>query len=120
MIDAKELRIGNWVLINGRFIYMDAKIFHVVILGFEGYEPEPISLTPEILEKCGFDIDLDNFNWNAYKEFENNGLSHYVSLRFNKTKQFWFFRHAASPIKHIHQLQNLYFALTGKELDVKL
>ena len=138
MIKANELRLGNKIQVNG----LHGDLFMTVsaitgkgtlnenkrVIFFEEDKEQvgeflehcySIPLTPDILEKCGFDIDLNNFNWNAFKEFENNGLSHYVTLRFNE-KRGWFFNHAASPVKHVHQLQNLYFVLTGEELEINL
>jgi len=131
-MNANELRIGNWVRTGilylrvesihekGINIYSETDYSSCIIEADARYDSiNPIPLTPDILEKCGFDIDLNNFNWNAFKEFENNGLSHYVTLRFNE-KRGWFFNHAASPVKHVHQLQNLYFVLTGEELEINL
>ena len=74
---------------------------------------EPIPLTEEWLEKFGFDIkDKDRLDWvkgafNLERSNEDNNkfcfevYSHYI------------------PLDYVHQLQNLYFALTGEELKLK-
>lgn len=74
---------------------------------------EPIPLTEEWLLKFGFDIkDKDRLDWvkgafNLERSNEDNDkfcfevYSHYI------------------PLDYVHQLQNLYFALTGEELKLK-
>ena len=82
-------------------------------------ELEPIILTDEILEKAGFE--------------EKGGLlsSRYLEkgdLQLKQTGEY-FQRVTVTklntavfnlPITCLHQLQNLYFALTGEEIEVKL
>jgi len=87
----------------------------------DGWEMEPIPLTPEILVKYGF------------KKF-NLSSGHYFQLDFNNKEAFLFDERlsygimgianfewsACDHIHHLHQLQNLYFALTGEELNYTL
>lgn len=77
-------------------------------------ELEPIILTSEILENCGFEEK-------TAKHFEKGGLQ----LKFNGE---YFQRVSTSalqtrvsnlPIKYFHQLQNLYFSITSNELEIK-
>ena len=73
----------------------------------------PIQLTPEILEKCGF-VNL-NYGWTKgdFCLFDFNYGKGNLNLRLNAAE-------CPLPIvKHLHQLQNLYFALTGEELIFK-
>ena len=72
-------------------------------------ELKPIPLTEEWLLKFGFEKlkgwdDTFFFQLNGVQILEYNG-SGYDYNSFN--------------IKHAHQLQNLYFALTGEELTIK-
>lgn len=115
MIKASELRIGNWVQVNGAYtgdgFEIEGKQItgimnnYVYLLGmleittsFE--ELQPIPLTPEILEKCG----------KTDKRFQ---------LEFSIMEgRFWYLKHY--ELFYLHQLQNLYFALTGEELTVNL
>jgi hypothetical protein len=110
MINANELRIGNWVKIG----HHQTTVFHII--GDEDFF-EPIPLTPEILEKCGF------------KEMPSKGFNKVVRVRL-KTIELSVFLNGniylerqgediLLPLKytHLHQLQNLYFALTGEELN---
>lgn len=75
---------------------------------------EPIPLTPEILQKAGFEKDGNGFC-----------LSDKMSLSLAVTKNggylaCWRDRSLNFVINHLHQLQNLYFALTGEELSIEL
>jgi hypothetical protein len=128
MIDAKELRVGNCVMDGaGRIMVVeniqDRSINRLIdgdgvsgSYSLEGLQPMP--LTPEILEKCGFDIpafirDISDgfflttdkmlgFRLQLEKDYKHIG---YVceSLKLNH-------------IAYLHQLQNLYYALTGTEI----
>ncbi len=82
-------------------------------------ELEPIVLTAEILEKAGF---TEKGGILASKYFEKG------DLQLKQTGEY--FQRALVtklnttvfdlPIITLHQIQNLYFALTGEELEVKL
>ena len=120
MIDIKELRIGNYVQpINesGR----EAKIGTVFAIGrylvsvnsnnnpYDYHCIEPVLITEDILSKCKFvKQELDNtvIYYNPLMEldayFRLNGVDYDVE------------------VKYLHQLQNLFFDLTGKELEVNL
>jgi hypothetical protein len=123
---ANELRIGNWIYnskggpskINEikRHPSGERDFAHIVTFqglgSFGGYVEDfrPIPLTPEILEKCGWEeyaigyYRLDEF----YIYYDNSGLNVYR------------FRDYPVTVKYLHQLQNLYFALTGTELNITL
>lgn len=121
MIEANELRIGNWVNIkvegkDGTFDgnYQIEEIRKDVILFNNGIHAAyrmlyPIPLTEERLLKCGFErysgvkMRKEGFGFIG----QISGLFFYWSKR-------------ELEISSLHQLQNLYFALVGKELEVKL
>jgi hypothetical protein len=124
-LQSKDFRIGNyiyipqtktyeqigWVEQNGRFVLKDYKSSYSSL-----YCLDPISLTGEWLERFGFEIsgesyiienfaieDIDNGDkWYLYMYDEENGCDVNIGI-----------------INYVHQLQNLYFALTGEELDLK-
>lgn len=145
MIQARDIRIGNWASVSENneqpkyIIVSQIKNRGIVsqYLGSSGHflfeKLLPIPLNAEILEKCGFELsskDLETYNikytcectiqdlefyqsrdistiiiqWENYEDSTNNNYR-YISL-YN--------------IKYLHQLQNLYYALTGKELIVNL
>jgi hypothetical protein len=109
---ANELRIGNWVsTIYGMefqvypmaFKQMPTDEKHNLILNTW----KPIPLTEKWLFKFGFIKSSDNNYYKGdkftiYNRFENFGLIGGLL----SWKEF----------KYVHQLQNLYFALTGEEL----
>jgi hypothetical protein len=82
-------------------------------LDFEGYG-EPILLTTEILErcgfvKCGFTYDKGKLSIHLPSINYENGRTYYNSWCIIEE----------SP-QSLHQLQNLYFALTRTELNYTL
>ena len=127
MINEKELRIGNLVM------FRKDKIVEVSNLGnlFETIETvnglrygsddineyNPIALTAEWLEKFGFEKLTDkNKGWKQTSFSLNNGR---FIVNFDDgllTVNFLI----GSEYKYVHQLQNLYFALTNEELNIKL
>jgi hypothetical protein len=73
---------------------------------------EPIELTEEWLLRLGFEkIETEFFidDWFLYISY-HEGSCHILMLR----DDYYF-----NTIQYVHQLQNLYFALTGQELEVK-
>jgi hypothetical protein len=74
---------------------------------------KPVSLTEEWLLKFGFERMADNL-------YEKNPLS----ISFPSTVEItcahtWQTALVGYDISYVHQLQNLYFALTGEELTIK-
>lgn len=88
----------------------------------------PILLTEEIILKCGFERSksvrntfkittksyLASFDITLYAYLDNTGIISAITLRQNKS-----LGDSLYDI-YLHQLQNLYFALNGKELEVSL
>ena len=115
---ASELRIGNkFYLPNGEVGIISYHEIRLMIVALDKPNYQPIPLTEEWLLTFGFKIDTKNFNWNAGIGVNEIG-DFKLSLRY--TESFgWFFKSRCTPIKYVHQLQNLYFALTGEELTFK-
>jgi len=101
---AEHLRLNNLVKVNWedehRWCALDF---------WEGIEFEPIPLTEEWLERFGFEED-DSVGW--LKRFDKSD-SFFIDLSF----MYW--GENSVKLTHVHQLQNLYFALTGEELTIK-
>ena len=132
-MDARELRIGNYVYDDINNI---VEIDHQDI-GEEVYIfYKPIELTEEILLKCGF--KKENLKpSNEHSEYFSIWIEDYkYSFSFAYFRNNWGFYHSYTDaseeednnrfdaisfgIKYLHQLQNLYFALTNEELNVQL
>ena len=126
MIAANELRIGNWVLWNGPDHVENAKISAIsneeVAFKCGDYglinEIQPIPLTPEILEKCG----LKNGNSELDRNVFYSTNKHLAQFSVNISGSFGiyvgvFIALRSVHLEYLHQLQNIYFALTGEELN---
>jgi hypothetical protein len=125
MINANELRIGNWVELTHPFntsqsIRAAVKSEDILNADKIGTEFHPIPLTPEILEKCGFEKDGEDFfiikigrkSFSIYVEdIPDIVYSPDIGVPHNSLN---------APIDYLHQLQNLYFSLTGVELNPQL
>lgn len=128
MIDARELRIGNIVYFNN---YEQLDIDQIKTLTFIDFEQicydkhanrfSPIQLTQEILEKwCGFNDGEIRISDNTYLILdEDEGYNVFIK-QFNAIGSTPDIETVLMPkcIKYLHELQNLYFALTGEELKV--
>jgi len=107
-LTANELRIGNLVYYCDEVAIVDVNSIKLVTINHKGFSPIP--LTEEWLVKLGFEKYGNGLNAIFHiKTIE------FISHPFNDV---FYMRNSPCTvhIKSIHQLQNLYFALTGKEL----
>lgn len=76
----------------------------------------PITLTTRLLEKCGFMYELDA--WCKYRMVKERRA---MVLKW-KEKEGWLIGDRKIRVQpfYLHQLQNLFYALTGEELKVGL
>jgi hypothetical protein len=126
-LKANELRIGNLLKRNGIVVTIDGRsIFDIwdddgiVKLGYE-----PIEITENLLLKMGFTKDglFKNeyvftlgkffFSFNNHMIYLINGYEgdvlNYVGSEITDGDNY---------IKHIHQVQNVYYSLTNEELTI--
>ena len=68
-----------------------------------------IKITPEIMLKCGFKKGAENFYMFGGLEINIDDMDDVIMDGFGHIEVTW-----------LHQLQNLYFALTNNELNVRL
>lgn len=123
MIQANELRIGNWVLFYGEFSQVESIGTYGCSFnkGFAKYTLpilKPIPLSEEMLLKCGFIIGMgfQDFLKGKYSFVEIKGGILYGE--FSEEGVFYF--NSKTQLKYLHQLQNLCFALTNQELKIEL
>ena len=134
MIAANELRLGNaleylvedcvdnsseWMLnIVDTADIVDAASNESI---FNKYY-RPIPLTPEILEKCGFVKPSKNDNHGGLLVSIGNDVSIRLKPLISGEGYYWDNFNGAYKviIKHLHQLQNLYWCLCRKELEINL
>ena len=81
-------------------------------------ELKPIPITPELLERAGFD-NRGGVWWIQY-HLENWGIQLiYFNNEYIVRQGFMGGFKEIAHVKYWHELQNLYFALTGNELEFK-
>jgi hypothetical protein len=112
---ASELRCGNWVCIHSIELQMCIDDFN-----FREDFFIPIPLTEEWLLKFGFKKDLDgSFVFGLLSMFKDKRLKQNVYIYTESTQSLsdgqWVVINDLK-LQYVHQLQNLYFALTGEEL----
>ena len=128
MINIKEIRIGNLIQFNKDFDvkYHKVEIFTAVSINERTSEWfSPIPITPEILKKCGFNKSDKSELWGLLKFSETWDWFIMKDISINKPTDDTYlvqFGNAGimPPCKYVHQLQNLYFALTGEEIQINL
>jgi hypothetical protein len=110
MIQSSELRISNYVYSSDFVIksYSPQGLFNLMKNIDDGYNNiKPIPLTEQWLIDFGFEkhITMDIYPTYSLNNVNvNDGVVYIVGFGF------------VNYIKHVHELQNLYFALTGIEL----
>jgi hypothetical protein len=119
MIKANELRIGNLLTTgedNFRVTLIHKDFVKGVTINDKIVTPttiksiiKPIPLTEEWLLKFGFEFDEE------YNSYSLKMLSVYDGKNGFSSDLFW----DGLDIETVHQLQNLYFALTNEELTIK-
>lgn len=134
-----EYRLGNLIESDGAIYTVGAISQHGISIGecvrkatgmrTNGGQKHPIKITPEILQKCGFDkkVNIQQID----------GIEMTLQVRGDGRDGTWFSscgtmnggivvlclcrgNYFSNNIEYLHQLQNLFFALTGLELNVSL
>lgn len=121
---ASELRIGNLVESIGtngnpdKFVQINIKSYHLQTCERNPELFRPIALTEQWLHKFGF--KKDPMNPRIYR----NGIEIYNSddgkFRLNEYCEFGQIENPEdqNEIKSVHRLQNIFFALIEKELEI--
>jgi hypothetical protein len=120
-MNRQELRLGNYInhsdfkvpmMVSG--IILEDKRCYVTSIGGDstfmiGGSWDPIPLTEEWLLKFGFEQVGFNYYLNGFKIFFDSD-SYFYGLRDEGIMD--------KHLEYLHQLQNLYFALTNEELKL--
>jgi hypothetical protein len=135
MLKASELRIGNIVWESSSFTPGPDDFEQIVVGAINDIDKVvldnqnniysydylyPIPLTVELMAKCGFSWDAKNNNYyiqvgnTFYLEYDTDFDCSVVPETWRGSSlRLW------GDNRCLHQLQNLYFALTGEDLTIK-
>jgi len=127
-MNSKDFRIGNLVYYHISDPFDDPSEYDVLetinhddLRCFEQYEDNseysPILLNAEWIEKFGFVKEGRHYAMGVHQKL----FSGLMKLTFNGKLQMWVFsigRYSdITRVQYVHELQNLYYALTGEELQ---
>lgn len=131
-MEAKELRLGNYIMdspINGNKPLEVHAIYSNLVIHEDTHiyndEIRPIPLTKEWLLKFGF-TNYENESWFWSFDFNSKQETFKVFQLTANGEPFGLWGglvgcpQLMKKIEFVHQLQNLYFCLCGKELDLTL
>jgi hypothetical protein len=127
MINPKELRIGNWIKYNSdrslkpelinTWLRVTADVIKWASNPSENCY-EPILLTPEIWERCGF----DNVN-SVFVNCKKIGKEILINIVYGKEKHGYALLVDESivgePFQYLHELQNICLDLFKIEFEIK-
>lgn len=127
----QELRVGNLVNYKGKVVKVEQITKHKI-----GYhtkpnetrmnyaklcEVEPIPITEELLLKIGFKKENEYIAVKPDKSCLVHFPNHFITggyfvIAIARLPGML----SKIPVKHLHQLQNAYYLVTGKELEIKV
>lgn len=114
---AKELRIGNYLHFHGSPRPITGYEIYKLNDG-ACYDESPIELTSGWLERCGLRRHIPS---------GSDTEIYYINKDGKTVLGYWPIDGAVNvgdflpnKLRYVHQLQNLYFSLTGTELEIKL
>ncbi len=130
-MQAQDLRLGNYILIAGfkSKVYAISSSFSTTVNGFSEDKLEGILLNPEILEKAGFKEKELPENWangmNGYEIVLQESANRYLLwcgslVTIYEKPSVFSGMPCGNWVRHLHQLQNLYHALTNHELTIEI
>lgn len=121
MIQENEIRCGNTFLHNGEwnsegynglFTWRPSDWYALSECRLNLEDVAPIPLTPEVLKACGF---VYRSNWTMV--VDKKVFSFNIGAFDNEWRVWWDCTLCSFvKMQHLHQLQNLFFALVGREL----
>jgi hypothetical protein len=118
MIQASDLRIGNWLKREAQpegFLVDAGTISRISHSGVR--DEEPIPLTEEWLKKFGAE-KINHIHGYSFWTFSKSKLNKiHIDIYERHTD---YYGHQVKHCAYVHELMNLYHALTGSELEVKL
>jgi hypothetical protein len=111
-----ELRVGNWLeRLDGSAFQVDELDFQRLLSIDENLHPKAILITKDWIEKFGFEWSIQ------HQAYYLQGLGYVLYdcgdywgvIKHRRNGEFLI------SVTNVHTLQNLYFILTGEELEIK-
>jgi len=134
MITVREIRVGDLVSYNDKAWYIKGIELEELklernnkIIQVSPNEVSPILLTEDLLLKIGFEASEQGCDQSRpYREYNYNGIVLNLFLLNepiilycpDDTFKGSTVSYSRPPLKYVHQLQNLFYVLTGKELEL--
>ena len=143
-MEAKELRIGNWIYQGEKCGNKPIEAYQLYQYSLGGFISsnniptyyhywKPIELTEEWLIKLGFEkidikgeegfidsVEYQLIHKDCYINYDGVDFSCVIACDLETyTDSPNYFAPDKERMQYVHQLQNLYFALTGEELTIK-
>jgi len=122
---ARELRIGNLVWLTDKKKVWEVSAHDIEEIDGNPEGAEGIPLTKEWLAKFGLELKRKHYSLNLgrelseYVEFPKTRFCLWYGGGFGWTLDEIIRNETSKSIKYVHELQNLYFALTQEELILK-
>lgn len=118
-MNAQELRIGNWVYNSHKEVTQISTLSKWKDIHDSSFF-EPIPLTEEVLVNCGFSKGKygEQEQWLSKENERHNPYTKFSIGLINSPIYGFLFQMDITTValQSLHQLQNLYFILTGTEL----
>jgi len=117
---ASELMLGNYIqYLSGDIFQVSAVDFEIIEQVADYLKPKPIPLNEEWLIKFGW---IWNEECKSYEKYPNGDARMNLQWR-DLSGSYTMFNYVlkaliAERIYYVHQLQNLFYALTGEELTI--
>lgn len=123
MIPAKDLRLGNWFRHNNCMCKEEMQLipddFKKELVGDSFPQFDPIPITPIILQKSGFHQCMGKIEtWWLDDIVIQLDSSFWWRVDIDKYDED--LECKARKVSYLHELQNIFFAVTGQELTVNL
>ena len=118
MIQSNELRVGSFYNYNDNPIKLDGSLLATYLQNDTDLYLYPIPLT----EECVFELEEKYWDFVGYgtRVIYQDRLHPAIKIEKTKTQWAFYFNDELINFKdYLHEAQNLYFALTNNELNIK-
>jgi hypothetical protein len=127
MMEARELRIGNLVYFPNNEIVEIYGVSKDIVIKNNGcdffpisvIDVKPIPLTEQWLLKFGFEVNEFHKNYKIKVDYYHHSIKFYENEWVYSNDVSDASCHTIASVNYVHQLQNIYFALTNEELTIK-